>query len=53
MSHAMKEKGESADAVEQLASLTSLAKLRALSEVVQKHEAQILTLQGFPSEAYD
>jgi len=50
MSHAMKKEAESADAVEQLAGLASLAQLRTLTAVLERHETQMLTLQGRLSE---
>jgi len=48
----MKDEDESADAVEQLVGLASLAKLRTITAVLEKHEARILTLQGELSEGF-
>lgn len=52
MSHAMKDEDGSADTVQQLAGLASLAKLRTITAVFEKYEAQILTLQGELSEGF-
>lgn len=51
ISQTMKTETESLDAGDQVAALASLARLRSLTAVLEKHEAQISTLQGDLFEA--
>jgi hypothetical protein len=47
----MKTKAESLEPGDEVAALASLARLRSLSVLLEKHEAQISSLQGDLSEA--